>query len=66
MEMRMCPICLKRGLMPLKKYEPQKNEEILCSNDDYIHVRRFENEYLAHTVTNMLTEMVSPLELVLN
>ena len=64
METRVCPICLKCGLLPLVKYEPWEGEEVLCSNDDFVHVIRFGNEYLAHTQINILTELEP--ELVLN
>lgn len=43
--------------MPLARYEPWEGEEIICENEDFVHVLRFGNEYFAHTQINILTEL---------
>lgn len=63
---RLCPICRKQGLYDIYKYAIEKTDVIVCSNEDYIHVRRGGRHFLAKTAKNILEEIERPGQLVLN
>lgn len=60
MDRRKCPICGKTMLRLLTGYAPQKNENIVCQNENVIHVERNGQAFLVKTAVNILEELNLP------